>query len=205
MADENNSRLVPEQETGKPIDAEESVELNDDGEAKQFFEVVRSRLLQVNKWKDWAGSISAEFQLFTNHGDKLYRQVKEGDYIRIDIPGPGPTSGDGFDWVEVEAIDEVSYGEIHNVSIRVRPTSSPLNEEADIAHFYSRQSTSTFTITLRGNTITAGIYDRNTQPNAESGSITDKVRDTLIGTAAVTGFSKVQWKQLAKGFLTKSE
>lgn len=205
MADENDSRLVPEQERGREIDAEASVELSTDGEAKQFFEVVRVRLLQVNKWKDWAGAISAEFQLFTNRGDKLYRQVKEGDYIRIDIPGPGRTSGDGFDWVEVEAIDEISYGEIHNVSIRVRPTSSPLNEEEDIAHFYSQQSTSTFTITLRANAIIAGIYDRNTESNSGSGSITDKVRDKLVGSAAVSAFSKLQWKQLAKGLLTQNE
>lgn len=205
MGDENNSRLVPEQEIGTPIDAEEYVQLHDDEEAKEFFGVVKSRLLQVNKWKDWAGAISASFQLYTRDGDKLYRPVKEGDLIRIDIPGPGPSSSDGFDWVEVEKIDEVPGLYIHNFSFRVRPTSSPSNEEADIAHFYSPQSTSTFTITLRDKKISAGIYDRNTIPNTSAESVSDKLRDTTVGLAAVTAFSKIQWKTLAKGLLSREE
>lgn len=205
MGDDNNSKLVPEQKSGTSIDAEENVKFHDDEEAKEFFGIVKARLLQVNKWKDWAGIISASFQLYTRDGNKLYRPVKEGDLIRIDIPGPGPSSGDGFDWVEVEKIDEVPGLYIHNLSMRVRPTSSPTNEEADIAHFYSQQATSTFTISLRDRGISAGIYDRNTKPNTSAESVIDKMRDSTIGLAAVTAFSKIQWKMLVKGLLSRKE
>ena len=199
----DKSSLIPQQREGRSIDVEESVGLNSPEEAAAFFDTVCSRLLDVNKWRDIAGKISADFKLVDRKGHEIDSRAKEGDFIRVDIPGPGPKAGDGYDWVEVEQIENIANGESRNLSLRVRPASSPLNDTPDIAHFYSPESTSTFTVTLQGNQIKAGVYDRNTKPNTSSDSLQDKVRDTAVGAAAVTAFSKIQWTNLAKGLLSQ--
>lgn len=186
--------LVPEQREGRSIDVEESVALNSQEEATALFEIVAARLLDVNKWSEIAGTISADFKLVDSSRIEMEGAAKEGDLIRIDIPGPGPKAGDGYDWVEIEKIDVVDSGADRSVSMRVRPT---------IAHFYSPESTSTFTVTLQDKTVTAGIYDRNTKPNTSADNLQDKLRDSAVGAAAVTAFSKLQWKNLAVGLLKR--
>jgi hypothetical protein len=201
MEEKNYTGIIPDHHTGKIIDAVKTVELNSSEEAKTFFQTVKSRLLNVNNWHNLAGALSANFRLADPNGQEVDREVQQGDYFKIDIPGPGPSAGDGYDWVKVEEVKQVSEGEVESVGVRVRPTTSPLNENKDVAHFYSPESTSNFTVTREGNKITAGIYDRNTKPNKEAETVADKVRDTTVGAGAVAAFSKVQWKNLADGLL----
>jgi hypothetical protein len=203
MEEKNYSGIVPENYSGKEIDAEDSAEFNNPAEAKSFFEVVKNRLLDVNNWHNLAGTVSSNFQLTDSTGNEVSRPVQKGDYFKINIPGPGPVAGDGYDWVRVEELEEVSDGEVESVGIRVRPTSSPLNKSEDVAHFYSPESTSSFTVTREGNKITAGIYDRNTKSNKTADTLIDKVRDVAVGSSAVTAFSKIQWKNLAEGLLKR--
>lgn len=195
MANENHN-LVPQQHEGRPIDVEESVSLDSPEEANTFFENIAARMLSVNEWKEIAGSISADFKLTDSQRREIDGGAEEGYLIRIDIPGPGPKEGDGYDWVEIEKINATSDGSKRTVSMRVRPT---------IAHFYSSESTSTFTVTLDGHKVTVGIYDRNTKPNTSADNLQDKVRDTAVGAAAVTAFSKLQWANLAKGLVEREK
>jgi hypothetical protein len=201
MEEKNYSGIIPGQYTGKVIDTEEQIELSSAEEAKAFFAIVKDRLLNVNNWEEIAGMASANFQLVDSGGQEVNRTVQKGDFFKIDIPGPGPVAGDGYDWVQVEALEEVSEGDVDSVGIRVRPTLSPLNNSQDVAHFYSPESTSSFTVTREGAKITAGIYDRNTKPNKTADTLADKARDMVVGAGAVTAFSKVQWKSLAEGLL----
>ncbi len=201
--EKNQSGVIPEHYTGKVIDTESFVEFNSTEEAKAFFRVVKQRLLNVNAWHELAGAATAEFQVVDRSAREVDRLVQKGDYFKIDVPGPGPVAGEGYDWVKVEEINEVSEQDMESVGIRVRPSPSPQNTEEDIAHFYSEESTSNFTVTREGSRITAGIYDRNTKPNDEGGNLVDKARDLLVGLGAVNGFSKYQWKQLADGLLGK--
>ena len=60
---------------------------------------MKDRLQNVNQWKEYAGNISADFRLVDKAGREVQRQAKKGDYFKIDIPGPGSQSGDGYDWV----------------------------------------------------------------------------------------------------------
>lgn len=203
MEEKNSSGVIPNQHTGKIIDTVETVELTDPAAAKVFFGTVKQRLLNVNNWENIAGAGSANFQLVDATGQEVTRPVQKGDYFKIDVPGPGPVAGDGFDWVQVEEVAEVSEGETESVGIRVRPTTSPLNDKEDVAHFYSPESTSSFTATREGAVITVGIYDRNTKPNQTAENLVDKVRDVAMGAGAVTAFSKVQWTSLAKGLLKR--
>lgn len=201
MNEKNYTGAVPEQSSGVPIDTESSRSLNSETEAKAFYQTVRSRLLDVNNWNARALGFSADFQLVDQKGTPQPGPAKEGYLFRIDIPAPGSNVGEGYDWVRIEAVEEISEPGVESTAIRVRPTDNPTSDENKPAHFYSRQSTSTFTATREGNKVTIAIYDRNTSPNTEAGSITDKIRDAVVGAAGIISFSRLQWKSLAEGLL----
>ncbi|MBA2562786.1 MAG: hypothetical protein H0V14_07705 [Chitinophagaceae bacterium] len=203
MKEKNYTGIIPEQQTGKAIDAESSVELNNIEEAKTFFNVVKSRLQNVNKWHKFAGDISAVFKLLDKESVEVQRSAQKGDYIKIDIPGPGSDSGDGYDWVQIEEVESTSVPDVDSFAFRVRPAQNPQNNKDDTAHFFSPESTSSFTVTREKKKVTAAIYDRNTKANKEVDSITDKIRDAVVGTAGIIGFSKIQWKNLTDGLLSR--
>lgn len=205
MEEKNYTGVIPEHHDGKIIDVVQTVELETEEEARNFYQSARNHLLEVNGWHSLAGTLSAEFQLVDAQGQEVYRQVEEGDHFRIDIPGPGSTAGDGYDWVKVEQVRSVTQEDVESTGIRVRPVPSPLNAKEDVAHFYSSDSTSSFTVTREGRRVTVGIYDRNTKPNTDVHTVVDTIRDAAVGTTAVGAFSKIQWKSLADGILKTSE
>ncbi len=196
--------MVPDQQSGIESNTENSVILSNEAEAKGFFQMVRERLLQVNNWHQIAGKATADFKLTDKKGNDVQRTVQQDDHFKIDIPGPGPRTGDGFDWVQVEAVEETGDADGECVAVRVRPATNPLNDRHDVAHFFSDEATSSFIVRRDGTKITAGVYGRNEKPNTKAETIVDKVRNTTIGTGAVSGFSKLQWKSLVTGLLKRS-
>lgn len=203
MEKKDATGIVPGQYTGKAIDAESSIELGTVEEARTFYHTVKNRLLDVNHWHELAGKLLAVFQLTDATGQPVERPVQKGDYFRIDVPGPGSKSGEGYDWVQVESLEEVNTGTVECIGIRVRPAPNPQTNTEAVAHFYDAASTSNFTVTHEGKTITAAIYDRNTKPNEDAENVTDRIRNSAVGAGAMTIFSKVQWKSLAEGLLKR--
>lgn len=201
MAINNYTGIIPEQYTGKEIVTEASSVFTDDGEAIRFYDLAKQRLLNCNNWHKVAEGISATFHLVNKDGDEVSGKAKKGDYLKIDIPGPGNKAGDGYDWVKIEELKEISENDVQSIGFRVRPTANPNGETDGIAHFYSESATSNFIITREANKVTATIIDRNTQPNKNTGSAMDKVRDTAIGISALAAFSKIQWQNLADGLV----
>ena len=201
MKNKERSDIVPNQQTGKAIDAESSIELKSLEDAKTFFAEVKDRLKHVNGWKDIAGTLSATFQLVDEKGNEVERKAQKGDYLKIDIPGPGTESGDGYDWVQIEDVEDNSSPDGERFGFRVRPTDNPQSSKDDVAHFYSAQSTSSFIIERNGNKTTASVHDRNTKPNDDAESTVDKIRDAVVGAAGVASFSKIQWKNLTDGLV----
>ena len=195
------ANIIPEQQTGKAIDAESSIELKDENAARTFFAKVKHRLQNVNQWKEYAGNISADFQLIDKLGREVQRKAKKGDYFKIDIPGPGSKSGDGYDWVRIEEVVSTSASDAESFGFRVRPADNPNKSDHEVAHFYSKESTSSFVVERNKNKIIVSIHDRNTKPNSDADGRFDKIRDSVIGTAGVITFSKIQWKNLVDGLL----
>src|SRR5690606_40501770 len=104
MNPEKEPAIVPEQKTGREIDATASVLLANDTVAREFFTTAVNRLQNVGEWSRLAGDPSAEFILTDPDGNVVDRPVQKGDYLKIKIPGPGNTQGDGYDWVAVEEV-----------------------------------------------------------------------------------------------------
>jgi hypothetical protein len=195
--------IVPAHYTGKEIDAHASAELPDDAAAKTFYETVKERLLEVNNWHHLAGIISARFQVTDPSGNEVDRKVQKGDFLKVDIPGPGSKEGHGFDWVKVEELTEVSQDNIQSVGFRVRPSENPRGDKENIAHFYDSSATSNFLVTREGKKVTATVIDRNVKPNDDTESLTDKLRHTAIAMSAIASFSNIQWKKLAEGLVDR--
>jgi hypothetical protein len=196
---------IPEQKEGVSVNVEDSVRLSGTTEASEFFRCVKERLLNVNGWHEYAGALSADFWLTDAGGAEVKRRPHQGDYFKISIPAPGVQTGEGYDWVRVEEIAEGAENDCEFLSIRVRPASSPVNANPDVAHFYTDEATSNFIVKREGAKVTAGVYGRNEKPNVkEADNLVDKLRNAIVGTGGVSGFSKLQWKALVSGLLAPS-
>ncbi|MEO5906491.1 MAG: hypothetical protein ABIQ11_07185 [Saprospiraceae bacterium] len=193
--------ILPDQYTGKSIEAQSSVELSNEQDARNFYHTVKARLLDINQWHQLAGVISAKFQLVDAQGEEVEREPQIGDYFKIDIPGPGSKDGDGYDWASIEAMNEVTDGNNQSIGLRVRPCPNPLGGSQNVAHFYSEESTCSFIIKQEGTSIHARIIDRNVKPNDVASSLMDKLRDSAVGIGAIIKFSELQWKNLVEGFV----
>ena len=205
MSEKRRGDIIPEQQSGVKTNTETSTKMSSRDEAKTFYEKVKHRLLQVNSWHHWAGSLSANFQLTNKEGQEVDRPAEKDDHFKIDIPGPGPETGDGFDWVQVEAIEETEKDEEQSIAIRVRPATNPNNDKKDVAHFFSDEATSCFMIKREGNTVTAAVYGRNEKPNTDTETTGDKARNAAVATGAIAAFSKLQWKSLVNGLVKKED
>jgi hypothetical protein len=198
--DEN---IVPKNEVGSKTDTIETVEASTLQQALALFEKSKQRLLDINKWSKIAGTASAKFNLTDATGEKVTRAPQVGDFFQIDVPAPGTDTGDGYDWVRIEAIEDNSDNNAasESVAIKVRPCSNPTNNKEDTAHFFKEDATSTFIVERNGNKVTAEVHGRNEIPNTDADKTLDKVRNAIVGLGAVTGVSKLQWKNLVKGLL----
>ncbi len=192
---------IPPQEIGEKMDVVEKRVFDDEATAIAFFQLVRTRLLDVNRWASLAGTEMSSFQLTNTHGNPVERLAEEGDYLKIDIPGPGTKIGKGYDWVLVEAIIEEQEVGMEAVTLRARPAPNPLSKSNDTAHFLTEQASSTFQVKRIRKNIYAEEHGRNEQANTYTVNTIDNVRNMLVGWAAMVGFSYPQWKSLVTGLL----
>lgn len=195
---------IPTQQTGDKTDNWFSIIADTEKGAVQLFKTALERILDVRNWGQLCGISSAAFRLTDAFGTEVDRQIEVGDHFRIDIPGPGTSTGNGYDWVEIEKIERHinPCAEWEAISITVRPSPNPLNHEEDTAHFFSADATSTFVVQREKKRVTAEVHGRNEQPNTHTSKTIDNLRNGLIGAAALRGFSDNQWKQLVKGILS---
>ncbi len=196
--------VVPEQYTGNEIIAAADKGCKNIDEARNLFQIGKSRLLDANHWNELLGVMSASFCVMDRNGNATGRPVEQGNLLRVDIPGPGSSSGDGYDWVLIEELKEVEIEDVQSIAFRVRPTFNPKDTSQNIAHFYDKESTSTFMVTRKGSSVYSTIVDRNIKPNTDTDSIVDTLRNMPVAIGAIGLLSKLQWKSLAEGLL-KSE
>ncbi|MBE8715151.1 hypothetical protein [Sphingobacterium hungaricum] len=192
---------IPKQIEGNQVDCRESIQLPSLYEAEQFYRETRSRLLDVNNWHRITKSPSAKFCIIDELETKHYRQVRINDFIRIDIPGPGLPSAGGFDWVQVEQIDEEKKTDWQRITLTLRPCADPTNDNPDTAHFYKKISTSTLVVEQKATDINLHFAGRNEVINKDNEQFSDNFRNFLIGLFAKMGISFPQWKALIQGLI----
>jgi hypothetical protein len=195
--------LVPDNYVGKPTNLSSSVILPTREEALICFNRATKRLLNPPVWHKLSGWASAHFELSGPDAEEKERLAEEGDYFRIDVPGPGPSAGDGFDWVMVEKISiHVNQTGISEwIFLQVRPCSNPRKPNGDTAHFFKSLASSSYIVERNGNIVTARYHGRNETPNTSTDSTFDNARNATFAAGAAIGLSEVQWTALLKGLL----
>jgi hypothetical protein len=194
--------MVPENEQGAKTDTFYAVDLKSLEEAKRMYEAAKHRLLNISAWHTYAGTGTADFKLTDQQGNLVQRLAQERDHFQIEIPGPGSKTGDGFDWVQIESIEENHTEDCEFTAIKVRPATNPNNRDSAIAHFFDENASSTFIVKREGLTLNAEVHGRNEKLNTNTENIVDKARNIMVAAGAMLGFSNIQWKSLTRGLLT---
>lgn len=204
---ENDEKLIPNQHKGGKTDLRFHSRFNTMDDASLFFQTAKTRLLDVSNWHKLCGAAPATFTLCNSNGLKVMRLARENDYFKINIPAPGNVSGGGYDWVQVEKIEETSDQENNNnfISITVRPSKNPEYPDQDTAHFFSDDATSTFLVKRQGYVVSAEVHGRNETPNTNDTGIVDSIRNAFVAIGAILGFSKPLWQKLVKGLVSKED
>lgn len=196
-------QLVPVQEEGKSAELFSERKMNSEAEAALIFGYARDRLFNPACWIDLAGQLGTKFLQTDRDGNTVDRPVSMGDYIRIDIPGPGPVAGHGYDWVTVTRIEQQKSTSRQEefAGMQLMVSNDPRETGDDAAHFFEKGATSTFLLNRKDALVTATYYGRNEVVNNATERVGDNIRNTMVGAGAVLGLSEMQWKSLLEGFL----
>ncbi len=197
-----DKRLIPNNDTGKAVNLEQSVVTTGQHDALELFKQARLYLQQPHLWQQLTGKmLSASFELMALE-ERQDQLIRTGDYIKINIPGPGTVAGEGYDWVKVK---DMAYSKINNheecFGILLTVAANPHRPEDGAAHFFENGATSTFMLSRSYNTVCASYHGRNEQKNTHGERITDNIRNSLVATGALAGLSEFQWLPLLKGLL----
>jgi hypothetical protein len=195
--------LIPDNERGKKTSLHHTVTADDLQTALKIFNCACERLLNPNDWQELCGKLVAGFEIVRIDIRELDHQLREGDYIRINIPGPGPDAGEGYDWVKCALIEKESPASksYSQLGIKLVACSNPETTDPDTAHFFEKGASSTFIIRQEANNVTAAYYGRNETINNHTKTIKDNIRNTVVAMGAMAGMSELQWDTLLKCFL----
>lgn len=196
--------IIPQQKEGKKMDCFESVDFESTSLATDAFALACGHLAQPNNWYELASIPASTFQLHDKDGHPVQRNLQLHDYIRLDIPGPGLPSSQGYDWVNVVNITEDFHEEFKLFAMTLKPCPDPQqHDHSDTAHFFEGVSSSTFVVEQRRNSILIQYAGRNEVLNLDNESLGDNIRNFLIGLGAKIGASYPQWKSLVQGLANK--
>lgn len=181
--------LLPPQTRGEATQMAAEVLTEREEDARYVFERSSERLLDVNQWTDMCGSLAAGFQLTDEMGKDLQGHAAVNDFIRIEIPGAGPKGEQGYNWVQIEKVEQpVGAATDDLFVIQVRPSPAPPIRTGDEpAHLREESATSTFVLERKGKRVTMTMFGRN----------------KIAGSAGAIGLSKGQSKALVQGLLHK--
>jgi hypothetical protein len=200
MQSKEEKDIIPGNKAGKAVDLDTERVFDSPQRAATVYRQVRESLLHPPTWQRLAAQGSASF-----HKDgEEHAPLKEGDYVKIRIPGPAPQTGEGFDWVQVDRIDDrVIAGTDESFVLTLKVCANPENPNAGIAHFFARDASSTFLLERKGEKLKLSYRGRNEKPNLEIPKLGDKIRNLVVSAGALAGISELQWKSLLEGLLAE--
>ncbi len=173
--------------------------------ASEFFQGLKKRFLDINSWELFAGKEKAEFTLCDENGDLSLDPPQVGNFVRIKLPGLHNPTGDSYDWVQIETVEEDQNTAEETVYIRLRPSENPKKNDGKTAHFFKDKATSNFLIKREGKKVTVAVLARNEIPNTEDLNLLEKLRNNVVAIGGIVIGSKFQWTSFTDGLLKKDE
>lgn len=194
---------IPAQHSGAKTEVGSEVEFDTEQAAIEHYEKVKKRFYDMNSWELFAGREKAEFSVRDAQGNIILEKPKVGDYFCIKLPGLHNKSGDGYDWVHIEHVEEEENEHQASAYIRVRPCANPTKPDEGIAHFFNPEGTSNFLIKRERRKVIAEVHGRNETPNTENHDLLEKIRNGMVAMGGMVIASEIQWKALTEGILKK--
>ncbi|MFC5271537.1 hypothetical protein [Adhaeribacter terreus] len=156
--------------------------------AQNQFAGAIKRLLDINKWSEESG-IRATFELFDQNGDPKKADKPEiGDYFRVLLPGV-PLEN----WMKITDIKT----SIHQAEITAHPCANPQNNHPEVtSHFFVKETSSIFRVTVDGTRIKAYQIGLNEKINNHDEAGGRSLANTLIAEAGWNGMQFIQWENL---------
>jgi hypothetical protein len=197
------SDIIPIHLEGKQNDISNTLHLPSEEEAAKCFVRAYKRLFNPRIWHELCGALSAEVTLRNPDGSEEHDLAQVGDHYRINILGPGPRAGSGYDWVRVEnMVDHHDPSAPEEwMAITLRPCRDPEGGKVDVAHFFQDTATSTMIVHRAGTLVTASYHGRNEVPNTHTMSTFDNIRNKVVTSGAMAGLSEAQWGSLTEALL----
>lgn len=170
---------------------------------KEVYDLLTLRLYNINEWKGYFTVPAPDFLLADNNGSIIKNLPEVGDYIRIDLHGPGTSTGNGYDWVRIDFIKETITNLYNrNLQMKVKPSQNPVTGTNETAHFYTGNSFSEFCVGQEGQILYGWVRAGGEQLNLkEASGLLNKLRNLAVGITAKAGMSEIQWEQFIRGIL----
>ena len=174
--------------------------------AIQNFKKVLLRFRAINDWNTYSDQVKTKFTLIDSETKLPTIELKQNNFIKIDIPGPGNPSGKGYDWTKIINIqNEIETRENPFAAITIRPCANPESEDDNVAHFYTEDSTNTFIVRRVGTCIYAEVHGRNQQENTDDLPVLDTIRNKAITVGANLGLGGLNWITFTNALLNPTK
>lgn len=162
----------------------------DEAQARAQFEKAKTRLLNPNQWKKLGpGLAAADFKLYCDDRRKAKEGAPEvGDFLKIRLPDLGPHV-----WCRVESLDQKP----DSLEVVVRPSPDPRENDPDIAHFFSEQTTNHFQLRRQGNQLVSRVVGRAEALN-QTGHFGERLLSAVRLKGAWLGAKKPQWRSFTR-------
>jgi hypothetical protein len=190
---------VPSQRVGGFHDTESQKFYDNSSDACIAFNALKDRFFAIYCWKNFCNNTLADFHLYDAQGHMVTRMAQIGDFVKIEILA-SHVIGIKYYWVKIKEIIHEQDFKTERYLITFVPSSDPSVKIKRVIHFYSGNSSSTFMIARDSQVLTAGVYGRNEAPNLKTDPI-NCIINIVISFGAMTGLSKVQWKNFTESIL----
>lgn len=188
---------IPKQTNGKSYDCHLVIESEMD--IKPTFEIIKKRLLNINKWSEYASLSGADFLLIDKDMKCSITDAKIGDYIKIRYSKHQNLLSEKHDFVQIENIICKSNLKEPYFILQIRPSKDPTSDSEEISHFFNKQATNSFALFVENSKLHFSIMGRNECSNKEVASTIDKLRHVLFAHLGYIVISKIQWESFANG------
>ena len=195
--------MIPDQVKGKENNIETSKVFDTQYESVAAYQRAYERMHDPLHWHVLTRVVVARFLMPENRSLNKTPLISTGNFFRIEIPGPGPANGDGYDWVKVDnVIEDNDPGNCSSFfGMTFRACSNPERNTKATAHFFQSLATSTFIIQRHYLSVSASYHGRNEIPNTHTNSTMGNIRNAFVSLGAAAGLSDTVWSILVKSLL----
>ncbi|MCY0976909.1 hypothetical protein PGH12_07050 [Chryseobacterium wangxinyae] len=197
----NIDHLLPKHDSGSSSDAAATKPCLSQGIAEDLYRKLADQLLNISHWNINAGKLPTKFDLVDSNGKGGHFHAAENLFVKIKMPAPKNKTGNGYDWVVIEKVENYHEENIEYIHLQMRPCPCLDNKGGGIAHFYEQNATNSFILIRSGSDIQLSVHGRNESPNTSNVRLWDMLRNIFVAGGGIFGGSKLQWEDFVNSMI----